>query len=201
MIQTILHWIAHHGYGVIFGTLALGIFGLPLPNDWILAYLGYLIFKGKLLPVPTVAAAVLGSICGMTFNYALGRTFGLYVVHKFGRILHVTAEQIDRMHNWFEHSGRWGVLFGYFLPGVRHLTAFAAGTSKMIFAEFIVFASIGGFLWAGTFITFGYFLEERWAQESARIHHILEVGSLATIAIVGIYFLQQRIKKKKPQKR
>lgn len=197
MEQTIIHWITLHGYGVIFFVLALGIFGLPVPNDLILASLGYLIFKGRLDPLPTVVSAFLGSLCGMSINYILGRTFGLYVVHKFGRILHVTTEQINRMHEWFEHSGRWGVLFGYFLPGVRHLTAFAAGTSKMSFWEFVVFASAGGFLWLSTFITLGYFLEERWSKETARIHHILEIGSLATLALLGIYFLRQRIRKRR----
>jgi membrane protein DedA with SNARE-associated domain len=197
MEQTILHWITLHGYRVIFVVLALGIFGLPVPNDLILASLGYLIFKGRLDPLPTAASAFLGSLCGMSINYAVGRTFGLYVVHKFGRFLHVTAEQINRMHEWFEHSGRWGVMFGYFLPGVRHLTAIAAGTSKMTFWEFLVFSSAGGALWLFTFITLGYFLEEHWSRETARIHHILEIGSLAALAILGIYFLQQRIRKKR----
>lgn len=197
MIATLLHWIAQHGYGMIFLVLALGIFGLPLPNDLILAYLGYLIFKGKLYPIPAFAAAFLGSLCGMMFNYALGRTFGLYLVRRFGRFLHITDDQISRLHRWFEHSGRLGLVIGYFLPGVRHVTAFIAGTSRMIFWEFVVFSSIGGALWSVTFIVLGYVLEEGWSKETARIHHVLEIGTLAAIAIVGIYFLQQRIKKKK----
>lgn len=197
MIATLLHWITHHGYGVIFAVFALGIFGLPLPNDWILAYLGFLIFKGKLSPAPTIIAVFFGSLCGMSFNYALGRTFGLYLVHKFGALLRLTEEKINRAHDWFEHSGRWGLVVGYFLPGVRHLTAFAAGASKMIFWEFAVFASIGGILWASAFIALGYFLEERWSHETKRIHHILEIGSLVVLAILGLYFLLQWFKKRK----
>ncbi len=197
MIHLIMHWITAHGYGVIFVLFALGIFGLPLPNDWLLAYLGFLIFKGKLLPVPTIGAAVTGALCGMTMNYALGRTFGLYVFHKFGRFLHVTQEQLDRLHVWFERKGRWGLLFGYYLPGVRHLTAFFAGTSKMSFVEFAVYGYSGALLWGCTFISLGYFLEDRWSHETKRIHHILEAGSLLALAIIGIYFLQQWIKKRR----
>ncbi len=197
MIHTIIHWIAVHGYGVIFVLFALGIFGLPLPNEWLLAYLGFLIFKGKLLPLPTVIAAVAGAICGMTINYALGRTFGLYVVHKFGRFLHITQEQLDRLHAWFERSGRWVILFGYYLPGVRHLTAFVAGASRMSFPEFAVYGYTGGFLWACTFIALGYFLEDRWSHETKRIQHILEIASLVVLAVLGLYFLQQWIRKRK----
>ncbi len=197
MIGTLLHWIAEHGYGVIVAVLALGIFGLPLPNDLILAYLGYLIYQGKLHPVPTVASAVLGTLCGMTINYALGRTFGHYLVERFGRTVNLTADKLQRMHDWFERTGRWGLLFGYFLPGVRHLTAFAAGTSRMSFWEFALFGYLGGVLWSGTFITIGYFLEEHWSRETARIHHILEMGSLAALVILGLYLFLNKVRTKR----
>ena len=200
MIHVIMQWVSVHGYGVIFVVFALGIFGLPLPNDGILAYLGYLIFKGQLHPVPTVTAAVFGTICGMTINYVLGRTFGFYLVNRFGALIRLTPEKIQQMHNWFERSGRWGLLFGYYLPGVRHLTAFAAGTSKMTFWEFALFGYLGGILWSGTFITLGYFLEEHWARETKRIHHILEIGSLIVLAILGLYFFYQQIKNRTKEK-
>ncbi len=71
----------------------------------------------------------------------------------------------------------------------------------MTFREFIVFSSIGGLLWSTTYILLGYFLEESWSRETARIHHILEIGTLIAIAIAGIYFVQQRIRKRREQGR
>lgn len=196
MIETIIHWVTEHGYGVIFALFALGILGFPLPNEWLLAYLGFLIYKGKLLPVPTVAAAYFGSICGMTLNYVLGRTVGLYLVRKFGSLVRLTPERIDRMHDWFEKKGRWGLLFGYFLPGVRHLTAFAAGTSKMTFYEFAIFAYSGAVIWSSAFISLGYFLEEQWSRETKKIHHILEMGSVAVLVLLAGYLLLKMRKEK-----
>lgn len=198
MIQTLLHWIAVHGYGIIFVLLALGIFGLPIPDEWLLAYLGHLLFKGKLAPVPTIAAAFCGSIFGMTINYLLGRSFGLYLVHKFGRYLHITEARISTAHNWFDHAGRWGLMAGYFLPGIRHLTAFVAGTVKMRFGEFALFAYTGGLIWCGSFITLGYFLEEGWSRESERIHHILEIGSVAVLAALALFLALRRARRKEP---
>jgi membrane protein DedA with SNARE-associated domain len=185
-----------HGYGVIFIVLGLGIFGLPVPNEVILASLGYLIFKGRLNPLPTVLSAFLGSTCGMMLSYVIGRSFGLYVVYKFGRFVHITAENISRMHDWFGRSGKWAVLFGYFFPGIRHLTAIVAGTSKMPVWEFLAFSSVGGLMWLTSFIVAGYFLEEGWSRETARIHHVLEIGSFVVLAVVGCYFLIRKIKKK-----
>jgi membrane protein DedA with SNARE-associated domain len=196
MIETIIHWVTEHGYGVIFALFALGILGFPLPNEWLLAYLGFLIYKGKLLPVPTVAAAYFGCICGMTLNYVLGRTVGLYLVRKFGSLVRLTPERIGGMHDWFEQKGRWGLLFGYFLPGVRHLTAFAAGTSKMTFYEFGIFSYSGAVIWSSTFISLGYFLEEQWSRETKKIHHILEMGSVAALVLLAGYLLLKMRKEK-----
>ena len=186
--------VSLHGYGVLFVVFAPGIFGPALRTDGLCACLGYRLLKRQLHPVPTVTAAVFGTICGMTINYVLGRTFGFYLVNRFGALIRLTPEKILQMHNWFERSGRWGLLFGYYLPGVRHLTAFAAGTSKMTFWEFVLFGYLGGILWSGTFITLGYFLEEHWARETKRIHHILEIGSLVVLAVLGLYFFYQQIK-------
>lgn len=196
MIQTLLHWIAVHGYGIIFVLLALGIFGLPIPDEWLLAYLGHLLFKGKLAPAPTIAAAFFGSIFGMTINYLLGRSFGLYLVNKFGRYLHITEARITAAHDWFDHAGRWGLMAGYFLPGIRHLTAFVAGTVKMRFDEFALFAYTGGLIWCGSFITLGYFLEEGWSRESERIHHMLEIGSIAVLAVLALFLALRRARRK-----
>jgi membrane protein DedA with SNARE-associated domain len=193
MIATLLHWIAAHGYGVIFTLFALGIVGLPMPDEWLLAYLGFLIYKGRLLPAPTFAAAFSGSVCGMTINYVLGRTFGIYLVHKFGKWVSLNEQKISRVREWYEHTGRWGLLFGYFLPGVRHLTAFVAGTSKMKFGSFALFAFSGAFLWSSSFIRLGYYMEDAWSRESERISHILGLGSVAAIGILALYlFLQKR---------
>lgn len=198
MITTTIHWIAAHGYGVIFALFALGIVGLPVPDEWLLAYLGHLIYKGRLLTVPTVAAAFFGSITGMTLNYALGRTFGLYLVKRFGGLARLTPEKMNRAHDWYEHSGRWALVIGYFLPGVRHVSAIAAGTSKMTFREFALFAYSGGFLWSGAFISLGYLLEGQWARETERIHHIL-LGCTATAVVLGAGYVLMKKKRNKGQ--
>jgi membrane protein DedA with SNARE-associated domain len=197
MIATLHHWIAVHGYGVVFVLLALGIFGLPVPDEWLLAYLGHLVFKGKLIPAPTVAAAFFGSIFGMTVNYLLGRSFGLYVVHRFGHLVHITEDKLVKTHNWFEHAGRWGLMIGYFLPGIRHLTAFVAGTAKMSFTEFAFFAYAGGLIWCGSFITLGYVLEEHWSRGTRQFHDIMTAVSASIAALFAVYLAFKRLQKKR----
>jgi membrane protein DedA with SNARE-associated domain len=80
MIETLIELLSHHGYPIIFVLLLLGIFGLPIPDEFLLAFAGALISKGRLHFVPTILSATLGSMCGITLSYVLGRTAGIHLV-------------------------------------------------------------------------------------------------------------------------
>ena len=85
----------------------LGMFGLPLPDETILTFTGFLIHKNYLHPVPALLAAYLGSICGITLNYLVGRFVGFPLLHKYGYFLGLTDERINQAHRWFERYGKW----------------------------------------------------------------------------------------------
>jgi membrane protein DedA with SNARE-associated domain len=177
-------WITQHGYAGIFSLLVFGIVGLPVPDEWLLTFSGYLIFKHTLLFFPTFGAAFLGSACGITLSYMLGRIFDTYVLVKYGRFLHVTPQRLARVHSWFERRGRWTLLVGYFIPGVRHLTGYVAGVSELSFPNFALFAYCGAFCWAAIFITIGYVLGEEANRVMQSLHEttVLVIG----LAIVGV---------------
>src|SRR3974377_1168558 len=122
-MEVITHWIGQYGYFGIFSLLMLGIVGLPVPDETLLTFAGFMVYKQELLPIPQFFAAFLGSICGITISYGLGRSLGFLMIHRYGGALHITQERMDRVHDWFGRVGAWGLLLGYFLPGVRHLTA------------------------------------------------------------------------------
>jgi membrane protein DedA with SNARE-associated domain len=195
-MEPIFHWIAQYGYVAIFALLMLGIVGLPIPDETLLIFSGYLAFKGDLHIVPTVASAFLGSMCGITISYVLGRSVGNYLITQYGHIVHITPQKMDQVHDWFNRAGRWGLTFGYFLPGIRHLTAFTAGTSKLRLSVFALFTYTGGFIWSATFISLGYFMGKEWIQASERLHRLLLIGSGIIIALLVAYVLAKQKKHK-----
>jgi membrane protein DedA with SNARE-associated domain len=69
--------VSQYGYLGIFSLLVAGIVGLPVPDETLLAFAGYLVYRRILYPAPTIAAALLGTLCGITVSYTLGRTAGL----------------------------------------------------------------------------------------------------------------------------
>jgi membrane protein DedA with SNARE-associated domain len=195
-METIAHWVAHYGYAGIFCLLLLGIVGLPVPDEWLLTFAGYLVFKGSLRPLPAFASAALGSMCGITVSYGLGRSVGFFVLHHYGRFFRITPEEMDRVHAWFDRFGVWTLLIGYFIPGVRHLTAVVAGTSRLRFLLFSLFAYSGALIWSATFMAVGYYFGERWSQVLERVQRHLVIFTWIGLALIVMYLVWRHQRKK-----
>ncbi len=171
-----------------------GIVGLPIPDEVLLAFSGYLVFKGQIALAPTIASAFLGSICGVSVSYSIGRTGGSFIVRKYGSWFHVTQKRIDRVHEWLEHEGKWGLCIGYFIPGIRHLNALVAGISRMRYPVFATYAYTGGLLWSSTFILTGFFLGKEWIKISASIHRWMLIAVIVGGCVLLVYCLVRRKK-------
>lgn len=150
-------WLVQYGAFALFGLLALGIFALPVPEESLMVAAGLLMSNGNVAIGSTFLAALLGSICGISMSYLVGRTAGHYVVTKYGRWVGLTERRMKKAHRWFEQFGTWALLVGYFIPGVRHFTGLCAGSTDLEPSRFILFAWSGALLWVSTFLSVGYF--------------------------------------------
>jgi membrane protein DedA with SNARE-associated domain len=188
----VVEFINHYAYGGIFTLLVLGIVGLPVPDEFLLTFVGYMVFRHNLRFLPALGAAFAGSACGITLSFILGRTAGAWVVHRFGRWLHVSDADLRRVHNWFERLGGWSLTFGYYVAGVRHLTALAAGMAEFEPPKFAAFAYLGALLWTTTFIGLGIYLGESWHEASRPVRH-LSIVALAVVLVAALIGVLWRI--------
>jgi membrane protein DedA with SNARE-associated domain len=176
----LLGLLSRYGLQAIFGLQVLGIVGLPVPDELLLTIAGTLVRAGKLPLVGTLAAAMSGAMVGITISYLAGRFIGLAALR---RIVHIPDEPLHRAEHWFHRTGGWLLTFGYFIPGVRHVTAIAAGSSGLGYGTFAAFAYPGAIFWSSFFVTAGYVLGHRWrpAFEAIRehVHVVVVVAALA----------------------
>ncbi len=187
-MDTALQLVSQYGHLALFCLLVLGIVGLPVPDETLLTFSGYLIYSGHLHFLPTLLVAFAGSACGITLSFIIGRTGGLFLIHKYGRYVHITPERLQKVHEWFERVGRWGLFIGYFIPGVRHFTAVVAGTSELEYPVFAVYAYGGALVWVTTFLMLGFFLGEQWSRLGEQIQERGElVVGLAVAAALLFY--------------
>ncbi len=185
--NTVTYWIQQHGYWAISVLLAGGVFGLPIPDETLLAFAGHLVYKSDLRLVPVMAAAFAGSCCGITISYFIGRSLSRFIL-KYGRIIHATPERIELVRGWFLRFGSWLLVFGYFIPGVRHVTALVAGMARLYPLKFALFSYSGALLWSSTFVMIGLLMGDEWAKSTGAFQHHLTVAAivLALAAAVAL---------------
>lgn len=186
-------WVAHYGGFALFFLLVFGIVGLPVPDESLLVLCGYLIYKGTLNPAGTWIGGTLGSMCGITCSYTIGRTLGIGFLHsKFGKWLHITDDRVQKVHNWFDRIGHWALFAGYYVPGVRHFTALVAGTSGLEYRHFAIFSYAGACCWVSTFLFIGYHFGEQWQQVLQAVEQHIEIAAIVLLILIVVYVLVHR---------
>lgn len=194
--DTLAHLLLDYGSIVLFFLLVLGIIALPIPEETLLVFAGALMAKGLLHPPSTILAAGAGSICGITISYLLGFTGGHYLVQKYGKWVGITLHRLEQAKDWFTHFGKWSLFIGYFIPGVRHFTGFTAGTAKVEYHLFSLFAYSGAVVWISTFLSLGYFFGDVCFSflEEIDFKVVMGVGIFALLVVAYVIW------KKKKQK-
>ncbi len=193
--QVVVQWVTDYGYFGIFFLLIFGIIGLPVPDEWLLVISGYLAFKNVLGFFPTLAVAVLGSAGGLTMSYVLGRTSSGYVLRRYGHWLSIDEEKIRRTQHWFQNLGRWVLVIGPFVPGVRNLMGYIAGATRLRIHIFMRYAYLGALISSATFVTFGYFVGRHIPWGYSRIA-LIAVAVAAVFTASGLPFrIALRLKK------
>lgn len=199
-LSHITTWLIQYGAYFIFVAFALGILILPVPEETMMLIAGHLIQEGK-LELPSIAlGAFLGTLTGITLSYVIGRSFGYFVIHRFGKYIGVTQKRLNKTHAWFEKYGKWGLFIGYFIPGVRHFTGLSAGATKLDLKKFMLFAYSGALIWVFLFLSIGYHFGHVAVSffkdiELTSDHIILlMIGLVLTILSIKIY-LKKKSKK------
>ncbi len=186
MERHFLDWLVRYGPPVLFFAQLFGIFGLPIPDELLLTTAGVLVREGQLDGTPTIIAAITGCMLGITISYVLGRTVGLATLHS---VVHVHLETLQKTQLWFKRFGRWLLAFGYFVPGVRHVTALAAGSAPLEYRTFAAYAYPGAIVWSSTFVALGYFAGNRWQAVLMALRAHLAGVALAGAVAATVYVI------------
>lgn len=189
MEQTILDLLSQYGYLGIFFFLVLGIVGLPLPDEIMMTFIGYLASEGQLNLYLTYISALSGSASGITLSYVLGRRLGYPFLKRYGSKFFITRRRLRITQFLFRKYGNWVLFFGYFIPGVRHVTAYLAGISHLRWPRFALYAYFGAVVWCTTFISMGYLLGTHWETLFQAIHRYGLIALLILIpaALFGVF--------------
>ncbi|MDQ7097083.1 DedA family protein [Desulfosporosinus sp. PR] len=182
----LIHHVIQYGYVGLYVILLLSILGIPLPDEFLLTYVGFLSFSGQLNPILSILASALGSITGITLAYILGLLFEAKVLSYLKK--HAGGKRLEKVLNWYHRHGGKLLTVGYFIPGVRHLSGYIAGLSRLEYRNFAFFSYIGALLWTTLFIVLGRSLGSGWKLILRILHrYSLLLGVIGVVIFLGFY--------------
>ncbi|HSP17911.1 MAG TPA: DedA family protein [Myxococcaceae bacterium] len=158
LLKTLL--LGSHGamaYLSIFSVLVACGLGIPLPEDIALILGGFLVYKGVANLWIMVAVGFCGILVGDSLIYLAGRRVGRRVRTGHGWLARVvTPARRIQVEGLFARHGEKIVIAARFMPGVRAVTYFTAGSAVMPFARFICFDGLAALVSAPLFVLLGY---------------------------------------------
>ncbi|QOZ06695.1 DedA family protein [Bradyrhizobium sp. CCBAU 51765] len=187
MSDWIVTFLSEAGYLGIFALMVLENVFPPIPSELIMTFAGFAASQGRLNLAAVICAGTFGSTLGTTFWYLAARCLGLQRVRelagRYGRLLAVSAADIDHAVRWFGRHGRSAILLGRLVPTVRTLISVPAGLLSMPFALFLAYTMAGTLIWVTFLACAGYWLGENYSTVGRFIDPIasLIVAGAATI--------------------
>ena len=187
-------------YGLVFLVLLLAGFGLPLPEDIPLVMGGVLVHRGQAVLWKMIVVGYLGIIIGDSIMFGLGRRFGSRVGSApgfFARV--VTAEKRAQVEGMFKKHGEKIVMLARFLPGVRTVTYFTAGSVGMSYLRFMAYDSFAALASAPIFVLLGYYfgsdIESLLTRVAAGERKV--IGVLLALVVASVLFNRWRAAREK----
>ena len=177
-------WLAHYGYWVLFIAPTMELIAVPLPGETLMTYCGLLVQQGRLNWGLSILVASSGVITGITIAYCVGYYLGAPFFKKYGKYVHLDEERISHVDRWFERYGEGVLLVSYYIPGVRHLSGYFAGITRISYRKFALFAYPGAVIWVSVFISLGRALGLNWHTYKGSIEQYLLVGATVVMILV-----------------
>ena len=186
-------FLIRHGYAVLFGWVLLEQMGLPIPAAPLLIAAGALARAGKMNLTFALALALIAVILADLFWYSLGRYRGGRILKLLCRISLEPDSCVRRTENLFVRHGVHSLLVAKFVPGLNTAAPSLAGIFRMPVRRFMIFDSLGAFLWVVSVTSLGLIFSDQLEQIALRWSGWLVAvlaGSLA--AYVLWKFIQRR---------
>jgi membrane protein DedA with SNARE-associated domain len=185
-VAELTHFLAEHGYALIFAAVFLDQAGVPLPAPPLLLAAGALAGTGELdLPL-AIAAAAAGSIPSDLLWYSLGRRRGGSVLRLLCRLSIEPDSCVRSSENVFDRHGPRSLLVAEVIPGLQTAAPPLAGVFGMPLSRFLAYDGAGALIWSGSFLLLGYAFHDQVAQ---LLRWAGDVGSRAGLGVLAIFLV------------
>ena len=127
---------------------------------------GFFVYQQKLNFYILVFWGLLGTILGSLPWYYLGRLVNEKRLSNFldkkGKYLGISSNDLNKSKRWFDKYGVPLVFWGRLVPGIRTLISVPAGIELMPLRKFLIWTTLGSFIWVVLLTYAGYLFGENY---------------------------------------
>jgi membrane protein DedA with SNARE-associated domain len=127
-----------------------------------------------------ILVGLAGILIGDSIIFRAGATYGEALLEtRLGR--HIPGEKVERIIGLFERHGAKFIMVARFLPGVRAVTYFVAGTTGVPYWKFIFYDGLAACVSAPFWVILGH-----WAGRHRMLHKAWHLAKEVQIGIILI---------------
>jgi membrane protein DedA with SNARE-associated domain len=181
--------IDNWGYAAVALLMFIETVFPPIPSEVIMPLAGVHAAQQGASLAGVILAGTVGAMAGNIFWFWLAWALGLDRFERFlvryGRVFTMDETEIVRGRALFDRFGAGIVGIGRIIPTIRSLVSVPAGLVRMRPRTFLIFSTLGTFLWTMGLAVAGYLLGARFSE----IDKVLGPLSTAVILICFAVYL------------
>jgi membrane protein DedA with SNARE-associated domain len=190
LVTLATHIINDLGYaGITLLIFISGVIAIP-GTEAPMLFAGFNVSDGTMTLLGIIVAGVIGDVLGVAVAYWIGRIGGRELIERHGSKVHVSINDLDRAHRWFDRWGAPTMFIGRFTPVIRIVFPYSAGVAEMPFGRCIAFSALGSIGWITGLALLGRAVGSQWPTWRHHLDYV-DYAALA-ILIAAIAFLIYR---------
>jgi membrane protein DedA with SNARE-associated domain len=159
---------------------------IPIPSDTLVALAGSQRSVPFLHSVAAIGLASLAAFLGSSVLFLVMKRGGRPLLARYGHLLRLKQSHIEMMENAFAKHGRWILIVGRLIPGLRIVATIIAGISGMSYPDFAVTVIIAAVIWATFYYTLGSIVEREIPVVLAFFRNFVTKSPSWAVALVGV---------------
>lgn len=161
LAHLLLHFFYQHNFIAVFFFVLIEEAGIPIPvpGDSLVMLAGAKQHKTLAYDLEMILISSAAVFIGCSILYFIIRRKGRPLLDKYGKYVHLNERRLAMLERWFARHGRFAIVFGRLIPGLRIPTTIMAGLSDVPYSEFAPTAAVAALIWSVVYFWIGLIIQ------------------------------------------
>ncbi|WP_439027680.1 DedA family protein [Haloarchaeobius sp. DT45] len=199
-----ISFIASYGFLALFVFVVLETSFILhfIPSEVVIPLAALFMITGPASFALFVAVSVVGGVIGSLLCYWLFGVNGERLMRRWGHIVRMPEDEIDKSKAWFNRYGEGLMFWGRFLPVLRTPISIPAGFAEMDLKKFSLYSGAGWAIYVAALAGLGYSnggetqapIEVAWAAvwPVVQANPVASTLAVGLVTVLGIVAWQRR---------